>query len=215
MALSVRYKEMLSRLRELRKHMLPAKFSPTATYTDRQLDHARGYRLLVHAEMESYIEDISRDAVTKAIQSWKSNRKASEIMLSFLAAYHSSWSVNDTVGNEEIIKLAKERVNVKDSINEIIDKAQTQFLRRVKGNNGIKDKNFKELILPVGVDVSELDQTWLTNLDNFGSLRGEIAHKTKGATGVINPKDEYETVKQLVTGLESLDRKILNLCQGL
>jgi len=214
MPLSSRYKEMVIRLRELRKHMLPAKFSLTAEYSDRQLDYARGYRLLVHAEIESYIEDISRETITQAIQSWKANRRTSSILVSFLAAYHSSWSVSDDLNNEAVIKLAKERPNIKDSVNEIIDMAQTQFIKKVKGNNGIKDKNFKELILPTGIEVGELDQTWLTNLDSFGSRRGEIAHKSKRTTGLINPKDEYETVKLLLAGLEALDRKIYEVsCQ--
>ena len=38
--------------------MLPEKFSPTGDYSDRQLDRARGFRLLAHAEIEAFLEDI-------------------------------------------------------------------------------------------------------------------------------------------------------------
>lgn len=152
MAVSIRYKQLRARVAELKKHLLPNRFSPTGDYTDRQMDRARGYRILVHAEIESYIED---------------------------------------------------------SVNEIIDLAQTQFIKIVKENHGVRENNLKSLILPIGVDISELDHTWLTGLDNFGSLRGEIAHNAKRTTDQINPKDEYNNVLALLEGLKSLDTLIL------
>lgn len=121
MPTSIRFKEMRARLTELRHHMLPAKFSPTGDYSDRQLDRTRGYRVLVHAEIESYIEDVAREAVTQAIQKWRKNRKPSAILLAFLAAYHSGWNTNDERENVDIMRLAKGRSRVKDSINEAID----------------------------------------------------------------------------------------------
>jgi len=199
---------MRARLSELKLHMLPSVFSLTGDYTERQLDRARGYRLLVHAEIESYLEDVSRDVVINAIREWKADQKPTVVIVSFLAAYHSGWSVSDEVENERIIEIAKSRVKIKDSVSEIIDLAQTQFTNKIKNNHGIKDKNFKTLVLPAGVDVNELDSTWLANLDSFGSKRGDVAHKTMRATGVINPKDEYDSVQQLLIGLKALDLKI-------
>ncbi|MCE9663907.1 hypothetical protein LY622_10670 [Halomonas sp. M5N1S17] len=209
MPTSIRFKEMRARLTELRHHMLPAKFSPTGDYSDRQLDRTRGYRVLVHAEIESYLEDVAREAVTQAIQKWKNNKKPSTILLAFLAAYHSGWNSNDDRENEEIVRLAKARSRVKDSINEAIDIAQKQYITNVRDNHGVKEKNFKRLIIPLGIEIDELDGTWLTNLDNFGASRGETAHKTKRATGQVNPEDEYKTVQSLVEGLKELDEKIL------
>jgi uncharacterized protein YjbJ (UPF0337 family) len=211
MRLSNRFKELRSRLRELRLHLLPANFSPTGDYTDRQQDRARGYRLLVHAEIESYLEDVSRETVTQAIRDWKTSNKPSNIIVSFLAAYHSSWSVTEEIKNEELIQIAKSRKNAKDSVVEVIDLAQRQFTQKLKDNHGIKDKNFKTLILPTGIDIGSLDQTWLTNIDSFGTKRGEVAHKAKRTQGTINPKDEFESVQALLNGIEDLDKKIVQL----
>lgn len=211
MRLSNRFKELRSRLRELRLHLLPANFSPTGDYTDRQQDRARGYRLLVHAEIESYLEDVSRETVTQAIRDWKTSNKPSNIIVSFLAAYHSSWSVTEEIKNEEIIQIAKSRKNAKDSVVEVIDLAQKQFTQKLKDNHGIKDKNFKTLILPTGIDIGSLDQTWLTNIDSFGTKRGEVAHNAKRTQGTINPKDEFESVQALLNGIEDLDKKIVQL----
>ena len=211
MRLSKRFKELRSRLRELRLHLLPANFSPTGDYTDRQQDRARGYRLLVHAEIESYLEDVSRETVTQAIRDWKTSNKPSNIIVSFLAAYHSSWSVTEEIKNEELIQIAKSRKNAKESVVEVIDLAQRQFTQKLKDNHGIKDKNFKTLILPTGIDIGSLDQTWLTNIDSFGTKRGEVAHKAKRTQGTINPKDEFESVQALLNGIEDLDKKIVQL----
>jgi hypothetical protein len=210
MALSNRFKELRRRLNELRAHLLPAKFSPTGDYTDRQQDRARGYRLLAHAEIESYFEDISRETVTNAIIEWKRNTKATNTIVAFLASYHSSWSVSDDIKNDEVIKIAKSRVN-KDSVAEIINLAQTQFTQRLKENNGIKEKDFKTLMIPTGIDVSSLDQTWLTNINSFGTKRGEVAHHSKGTQGSLNPRDEFDTVKALLLGIEKLDRLLMQL----
>ena len=214
MRLSNRFKELRSRLRELRLHLLPANFSLTGDYTDRQQDRARGYRLLVHAEIDSYLEDASRETVTQAIRDWKNSNKPSHIIVSFLAAYHSSWSITEEIKNEEIIQIAKSRKNVKDSVVEVVDLAQKQFTQKLKDNHGIKDRNFKTLILPTGIDIDSLDQTWLTNIDSFGTKRGEVAHKAKRTQGAINPKDEFESVQTLLNGIEELDRKIVQLRSG-
>lgn len=209
--LSNRFKELRARLRELRLHLLPANFSPTGDYTDRQQDRARGYRLLVHAELESYLEDISRETVTQAIRDWKVNKKPSNIIVSFLASYHSSWSVTEEVRNEEIIRIAKSRKDSKDSAIEVIELAQQQFIRKLKDNHGIKDKNFKTLIIPTGVDINSLDQTWLTNIDSFGAKRGELAHKAKRTQDAINPQDEFDSVQVLLLGIQELDRQVMQL----
>lgn len=205
---SARFKELNSRLRELRTHFLPMKFSPTGDYTDRQQDRARGYRLLVHAEIESYLEDVSRDTVTQAIREWKANNKPSVTIVSFLASYHSSWNISEELRNEEIIQIAKSRNNMKETVAEVIDLAQRQYIKKLKDNHGVKLKNFKTLILPIGVDIDEIDQTWLNNLDSFGAKRGEVAHKAKRAQGAISPRDEFEFVKQLLIGVEDLDKII-------
>lgn len=214
MALSNRFKEMKTRLAELKRHMLPRQFSPTGDYTERQLDRARGYRLLVHAEIESYLEDISRNKVTAAVKAWENDNKVSRTLIALLASYHSSWNIDDSTNHDEIIKLSKERKNLKESIRDVLKLAQKQFGSKVGNNHGIKQNNFKTIMLPTGLDLEDVDDTWLANLDSYGSLRGDIAHKTSKATKQINPQDEYKNVQGLLVGLEELDRKVNSLSIG-
>lgn len=57
----------------------------------------------------------------------------------------------------------------------------------------------------------ELDQLWLTNLDEFGKRRGDVAHKAIKAQQQIDPKSELQVVEDLVKGLRELDELIAKL----
>lgn len=208
---SKRFGILSKRLTELRQHMLPKQFSPTGSYSKREEDRARGYRLLIHAEIESYLEDISRTLVTDRIRAWKKTNTPSNLLIAFIACYHSGWIELDDDHNLNIISLARGRSKSKDSVDEIIDLAQTQFIKVLKQNHGVREKNLRSLILPTGLDLTQLNSTWITNLDDFGKLRGEIAHQTVGVTTAINPQDEYKRVVDLLQGIKDLDQKLLNI----
>ncbi len=205
MPCSDRYIELKSRVVELEKNLLPHFHSPTGDYTSRQLDKARGFRLLVHAEIESYLEDRVKGIVLKSAKDWKQNRQPSMVLVNLLSAYHSGWNVNDEVSNVEIVAMAKSRAKPKEKIEEVLRLAIKQFVDKVHDNHGIKDKNLKNLLFPVGVDFDDLESDWLAAIDSYGTMRGDIAHKTKRATLQINPKDEQKIVTDLVLGLEILD----------
>ncbi|WP_071955735.1 HEPN domain-containing protein [Delftia sp. HK171] len=206
MAVSERFVNLKSRVEELRVNMLPTCFSPTGEYSDQQLDMARGYRLLVHAEIESYIEDISRSVITAAVKNWREG-KWHKTMISFLASYHSGWSGSGDVSDEEILTIAKSRAK-KASVNDVIGLAMKQYLKRVSDNHGVRENNLAMLIIPTGIQMSELDPTWVTNLDNFGKGRGDIAHNSKSAVNLIDPRDELKLIEELMCGLELLDIKL-------
>lgn len=208
MAESQRFIALQERLEELRVHLLPTYFSPTGEYNASQIDMAKGYRLLAHAEFESYLEDVSTDTVMHAVQKWKKNKVPSMTIVSFLAAYHSCWSIGDEQGNQELIDLARARTNPKDSLNEVIDIAMKQFLKKVSSNHGIKEKNFKLLILPTGIDIDELEPEILPKLDSFGAKRGEVAHNNSRVIQQINPKDELDDVNFLRDAFKILDQKL-------
>lgn len=190
--------------------MLP-EFSPTGAYNPEDEDRARGYRLLVHAEIESYLEDQAIQVIKDKIDAWRINRTPSNLILSFLACYHSGWVESDDDNNLRIIELSKSRKRIKEVISEIIDQAQAQFIQILRNNHGVREKNLKKLILPTGVELSDLDPSWIADLDDFGKQRGEIAHKANMTTGAINPEDEYKRVKNLLIGLIQLDTKLTQI----
>ena len=60
--------------------------------------------------------------------------------------------------------------------------------------------------------MSDLDPTWIINLDEFGKLRGDVAHQSNKTTGRLNPEDEYQRVSQIIQGLRALDQKLYEIC---
>lgn len=211
MSNSERFRLLEARLHELRIHMLPEVFSATGEYSEKELDYTRGYKLLAHAEIESFIEDVSTDKIKSAIINWKTNKQPSLTLISFLASYHSSWNIDDSASNEEIIKISKGRIK-SDSINKIIDLAHTQYIKRVKDNHGVREKNFLSMVLPIGICEDTIDTNLTSNLDSFGKLRGEIAHKSRRSLTVnINPQDELNTVTNILNGLRDLDLEMQSI----
>jgi len=111
--------------------------------------------------------------------------------------------------NEDIIKIAKTRNNVKENAYEIVDLALKQYIKKVKDNHGIKEVNFKSIVLPTGILIEELDGALLNKLDSFGISRGDIAHLSKKrVTKQLNPQDEYNNVNFLLNALADFDLKI-------
>lgn len=211
---SQRFRDLVKRLNELKRHFLPRKFSPTGSYTQRQLDLARAYRLLAHAEIESFIEDISRETAITKIRTWKSTRKSSDLIICFLASYHSGWAekvegeLYQTLINDGTV--ARE----KDTAEEAVDAAATQYISQIKNNHGVRQKDLRQMILPLGVRFSELDPNWITNLDDFGKQRGDVAHNSVSVVRAIDPQTELHRINDLVPGLKKLDELVVKIVKS-
>lgn len=203
MAKSPRFMELRRRLADLRRHMLPANFSPTGDYSDRQLDRARGYRLLAHAEIEAFIEDITLATAKAAVSDWSNSKKPSNVILCLLAHYHDGYNT----GSGEVFPVTS-RPKTKEAIKEIVQVALKQYVALHDQNHGIREDNFNKLVLPMGIRRDELDPTWLTDLDQFGKRRGDVAHKAVKAQQQIDPRAELQDVNKLLIGLELLDSLI-------
>lgn len=203
MADTARLEELKKRLAALRKHMLPRQFPPTGNYSELQLDRARGYRLLAHAEIEAFIEDITFDAAKKGVSEWTHTKKVSDCLFCLVAHYHQGFAVE---GFDEQPPLpSTSRPKIKDAIKEAVQVAIQQYRSIHENNHGIREENLYRLVLPIGVRKDELDQLWITNLNEFGKRRGELAHKSVKAQQQIDPKSELQDVENLIIGLEQLD----------
>ena len=82
---SEKYKILVKELYVLRCHLLPEMFDPTGNYTPEILTRASMFRVLAHAEIESYIEERSWETAIAAVNSWQKKKKASRTLLGLLA----------------------------------------------------------------------------------------------------------------------------------
>lgn len=202
MARSARFRELQARLTELRRHMLPAKFSATGTYRPRELDRARGFRLLAHAEIEAFIEDVTFDKAKTSVSNWANRQVTSETLFCLVAHYHQGFQ---TDAGQQPAFPDTSRLKVKEAIKEAVTAALKQYRTLQDNNHGVKEENLLRLILPVGVRRDDLEPLWITNLNEFGKKRGDVAHRSVGVQQQIDPRTEWQVVTDLLDGLKKLD----------
>jgi len=204
MATSPRYKELQHGVRKLRRALLPRAFDPTGTYRGAERVHLRAisFRILVHAEIESFIEDRAHELFDEAWRVWTNHRVPSRVLAALLAFSGHNMPTPPS-------KLGKQGNNHED-IDGVLSRAKKHWKDEVyKNNHGVKEANVLGLLLPLGIDGGDLDTTLLADLTSFGGLRGAVAHKSSvGVTTYADPKSEYDQANQLVAALASVDTQV-------
>lgn len=207
MARSARYRALLPRLTELRRHLLPVRFDPTLPYSNRQVDRIRGYRLLAHAEFEACIEDLVRSTVDAAWTGWQMDGKPRTALIALVAYYEG-----DLGGPPDTLTPAQQSKKALVHLADRIDKARNYHVNQVvRRNDGIRERNLLALLLPVGVLERDLDKTWLATIDSFGGLRGDTAHQSGRAQQLPDPQQELQSVQAIAVGLGKLDLRLTAL----
>jgi hypothetical protein len=179
----------------LREHFLPKEneFSPTGQYSQKQYDLAKAFVLLVHAEVESFLEDISRDRAKKLENVWAKKQRRSKGIRRLIHSHnlHSRqpWQPVDW---------SPDRIN----------SAINFYNGLINSNNGIKEKDICQLFFPLGIRYEEFNVTWLADMSSFGAARGGFAHGSVKTHQPVDPQSELDKVKRLVKGLARLDRRI-------
>jgi hypothetical protein len=136
------------------------------------------------------------------------------VITCLIAASKTGWQDAETE-TLELKPLDIKQIKIRrddDSIHQMIERAVNQYREIVKENNGIKTSDLKRLIMPVGIALSDLDQTWLNSMNSFGGQRGFVAHTSRlGVKNPPDPKTEKDTVDNLLKGLKDLDDILLKL----
>jgi hypothetical protein len=190
MANSARYTKLSRRITVIESSYLPI-VNTLGNYSPKEQDDVRAYLLLVHAEIESYFEEISEEKVKRAFSAWQANRTKSNILLSLVSFSEVGLNQNEI----------ETRVN----------KALTHYIAKLKMNHGIKEKNILEILLPVGLEYQSLDTTWLNMMSSFGSQRGEVAHSASAVQQPLDPATLKSTVTLILLEIQRLDELIKQL----
>jgi len=199
MAKSARLKKLIKRIEFLENNLLPRE-DPRGNYNKLEVELIKSFVLLVHAELEAYLEDKAKDKATKALANWTSRRKKSACLKSILAFS----------GNE--INYDNEKREFKNSIEFRMNKAVTHYLNLIKKNNGVKEHDILNILIPLGLEQDVLDETWLITMSSFGSTRGNIAHNTIGVQSVLDRTTELNRIKsQILPELIRIDGLIEKL----
>jgi hypothetical protein len=164
--------------------------------------------MLAHAEIEAFLEDLGFEKAKSVVDDWRRTKRTTDALFCLVAHYHSGFEVADEEGLPPKFEVSS-RKRVKDQIEEVADRALNQYGAIVSQNHGVREENLLRIILPIGIRRSDLDPTWVTDLQEFGKRRGTVAHKAVSAHRNIDPQQEWSDVKKLLEGLKKLDGLVL------
>lgn len=175
MSLTPRFAELSERVDDLHFRFVPS-LEPTGAYADADYDRMSAFRLLVHAEIERFIELLVEDALSRFLEKislWKTAGCSSQLV---------------------------------DSLVAYMDR---ELRKDVQSNNGVKSKNILDLLKPLGLNGTHLDNFWLQTMDTYGKVRGGHAHNSRRAIQPIDPKTEQDLIYvQILPELKRLEKLV-------
>lgn len=194
--MNARFDAVRKRILSLERCYLSSDVNPLGEYSQEQQDNARAYVLLSHAEIESFLEEMSLQAGEAAVSFIKSG-KYNDLTMRYL--YHA--------GCDAVVSKQKH-----ESIYGIV-KAFFVFQRNeVAKNHGIKERNFRALFHYFLFD-KEIDSLsiLIPSLDSLGSRRGDYAHNSfLGISKIINPDDCKIEVESALSSLQEFSEDFDN-----
>lgn len=207
------FSDLKRALEQLRRDFLPAKLSATGHYSSVDIRRTLAYRVLVCAEIERYVEESVWDIALAADQCWVTSNRVSKTAMAILG--FSGLTMEEAPRTAQPPQTSQaNKWPVKIQIGEKLKIALNCFHRTVDNNHGMKEQNLLRLLLPIGIEVSQLDPLWLTDMDSYGAARGIVAHHGVArcsAQQLVDPATELHTVESLVKGLEDLDRALADI----
>jgi hypothetical protein len=192
---SNRLKQLIVRIKNLETHLLPTTFSLTGKYSARQSDLTKAFLILVHAELESFLEDRAEKRVALAESQWKRNGLCTPVM-SRLLLYHQ----------------ATEKRELQPISPHAVAKAVNYYVDKLRNNNGIKERNLLSILLPLGISHADLGSQLVAACNQLAFKRGQFAHASFKTHQQIDPKTERDNIREnIIPELKKLDVKIKRL----
>jgi hypothetical protein len=196
------YQELQRRLAELKTQFMEFEIPIDRNATSTELDRIAAFKLLMHAEIETFIEDRILRAINENSNQWVVTKVVSRPQLNLLLR----WSEHST--EEDRFRDAHDRVR----LDELVVRCEKRARDEVRRNNSIKKDAFLRMCCSAGLTVQDLDSTLLAELDSFGKTRGDVAHKGAGKVRVLNaPAVEVKSVENIVSLLGQFDLDIASV----
>ena len=202
-----------TQLDRLKDEFLP-EISPTGSYSESQLSRTAAYRVLAHAEIESYLEERAWTIVIDAKKAWETGKTTRTLICLLGFSDLTMDKPPDTLKKPSNVK--QDNHDKRLEITEKINSAIKSFKKIIDNNHGVKEKNILALLLPIGIDSDDLDPAWLADMNTFGEKRGLVAHTSATSYMTIqtpDPANELNTVTQIKNELLRIDELINNLIE--
>jgi hypothetical protein len=181
-----------SSILELKRVYLDEALSATTVSPDHQ-ELARAFLMFVHSELEFFVEEALRELAQHsfncAISGSYGRTALALITFSGLEPLHGGSVLGS--GKKKQRQLATR-----------FGHSYAEIVKRIDGNCGVREKHLAQMAVPLGLDASSIDNTWLNELDAFCSKRGAFAHisrtNQRGSHLAVNPQDIWSSCKRVV-----------------
>lgn len=152
------------------------------------LDKLAAFRLLVHGEIEDFLEAKAKDnvaAISAKIASNSPWMRQSPELLAVAIALKKALPGQDHLEPVKFVSFA----------NDLLSSARAA----IADNNGVKAQSFVLLSLLSGKMLDEIDDILSNSLNSYGKNRGDVAHKSVTHSTTLNaPSTELATAQSLV-----------------
>ena len=162
---------------------------PTGFQPD--LDKLAAFRLLIHGEIEDFLEAKAKDNVAAISARIASNaiwmRQSPELFAVAIV-------LKKALPTQDHLEQAK----FANFVSELMSSATSA----ISDNNGVKTPSFVLLSLLSGKTIDEIDSALSNSLNSYGKSRGDVAHKSVTHSTTLNaPSTELATAQSLVQEL--------------
>ena len=202
---STHFKLLTQNLNKIKKIFLSIEVKSDGSYTEQERAMASAYGLLAHAEMEYYFETVAREVVQNAYKKWKSDKIPSHVLMS-LAIFMDIKEQMPEIVSKGAIDKDKEGL-----IENRLEKYVSKYIGMLANNHGVRETNLLQMLLPLGIHMSEIDTTFLISMDSFGRDRGKIAHNSIKTQTMIDPFTKEKDVTNILAEIGKLNDKIILL----
>lgn len=199
---STEYQKLVQSVSDLKVSLM--NFAPNATgaYTDTELLMCQSFVVFSHAEIQVYWEAVARRILTEAEHKWNSKQEIGRVAATLVA-----------FRRPKEVYIPRDTANAKDHgrFEWILKEAIKKQSEVISENNGIKRSNISEMLLPLGVFLSDLVEALLIQLDQTGAKRGKMVHKSSKVSlrTIRDPfADEMKDIDDLVAEIGAFDTKL-------
>jgi hypothetical protein len=205
----------------IQKNHLQSLFLPIknrTSYSVEEKEKARCFFILMHAEVESYFESIIKHTINVSLFRWRYRRNIDSILLSLISSKQVKLNtavidvINSFLADSKPLEdkiLDFGLGELQDSIN----KCYTKILDEIDENNGIKEKNLKLLLEPIGYDISSKFPNLVSQTNAYGGNRGYFAHNSSTLIRIdrIDPFSILTTTNTLLSEIKLFDIDLVTL----
>lgn len=147
------------------------------------------FRLLVHAEIEEYLEAKAREGINSIRASFAAGARSVRDNLSVVV-----------IARLLDVQLRFDPTNWETDVASVLRAAED----KCNDNNGIKEGSFTLLAVFSGKMPDEVDAALASSLSSYGKERGSVAHRSVARVTTIQaPSEEARAANDLMSGLEA------------